>query len=295
MSAATTPALGVRAASATRSGPTFARIVAGEWTKITSLRSPWWTAAVTVAVAFTITYLSAQASASDPGFWPIGSLTSGLLLAQVGPLVLGVLVGAGEFRTGAFRTTFAVVPRRLPVLGAQVLAVAAFALGLGILTTAACVLGVLPAAASRDIEVDLRVGETPALLVGTTLFVVGLTLLGFTLGALLRRTVPAMVTTLVVMLVLPVMLVIASELASGPPAPSPAGTLAEQTEPITVTGALLTFSPGGAAQEMTIPASYGPVAGSPDLSPLGGGLVLGGWVLVLLATTAVRLRTRDVR
>ncbi|MBO1751078.1 hypothetical protein J4G33_04600 [Actinotalea sp. BY-33] len=290
----TTPGT-ARAAAATRSGPTFVRLLAAEWTKLTSLRSPWWVAGVTVAVAAAITYLSAQASSGDPGFQPFDSLSSGLVLAQVGPLVLGVLAGAGEYRTGAFRTTFTLVPRRWPVLAAQTLVVAAFALGLGVLATVACVLGVLPAAASRDIPLDLTAGETPAVLLAMTLFVVGLALLGFALGVILRRTVPAMVTALVVVLLLPVMLTLAGEMASEPADPASFSSTGEGPGPITVPGMLLTFSPGGAAQEMTVPASYQPVAGSPDMSPLGGGLVLGGWVLVLLAATGVRLRTRDVR
>lgn len=292
MSAATVTPRTVRAVSAAR--PTSGRVLASEWTKLVSLRSPWWTAAVTVVVGGVITYLSAQASSGDPGFEPIDSLSSGLMLAQLGPLVLGVLVGAGELRTGAFRTTYTTVPRRWPVLVAQSLAVAGFTLGTGVLTTAASVVGILPAAASRDLTVDLTAGDAPALVVGMVLLLVGLALLGHALGALLRRTVPALVTALSLVMILPIVLMMASDplLAGGDPA-SLAAT--DQVAGPTVVGTLNVLTPGTAGSLLTTSASSGGMDGAPDLGPVGGGLVLAAWVVVLLAAAAVRLRTRDVR
>ncbi|WNB86170.1 hypothetical protein [Cellulomonas sp. ATA003] len=294
MSAATRAPYRGRAATPTLAGPTFPSVVASEWTKLTSLRSPWWTAAVTVVVTGAITYLSAQASSTDPGFQPTGSVSTGLLLGQIGPLVLGVLVGAGEFRTGAFRTTFTLVPRRLPVLAAQTLAVTVFALVMAVLATATSVLALVPAAASRDLPLELTAGDTPGVLLGMVLFGVGLALLGFSLGALLRRTVPAMLTTLVVVLILPVVLSLASDPLLGGADPS---SLAATDEVVgtTAVGWLLAATPGGAAQLMTVPASAGSVPGTPDLGPVGGGLVLAAWVVTTLVAAAVRLRSRDVR
>lgn len=289
MSAATvTPA---RVASA-RSGPTFPGVVAAEWTRLTSLRSTWWTAAVTVVVAGVLTYLGANASSVDPGFDPLDSLTVGLALAQLGPLVLGVLLGAGEWRTGAFRSTFTVVPRRWPVVTAQAVVTAGFGLLLGLLTTAACAVGILPAAAGRGIAVDLAGDGTPGILLGAVLLVAGLALLGLALGALLRRTVPAMVTALVLVLILPVVLMLASDPMVGVPE---AGTAEVATAEVTVVGTLSVLSPGTAGQLMTTAASSDGMPGAPDLGPVGGGLVLGAWVLLLLGLATVRLQTRDVR
>ena len=279
---------GVR--SDARRGPTFPRVVASEWTKLVSLRSSWWTGGVTVVVAGVITYLSAQASSVDPGFDPVGSLSTGLGLAQVGALVLGVLAGAGEFRTGAARTTFTAVPRRWPVVAAQALATAVFAAVVAVLSVAASVVGLLPPAARRGVAVDVWAGETPGVMLGMGLFVVGLTLLGLAVGVLLRRTVPAMVTTLVVALVLPVLLT----MVGPPPLPADPAVL-EPVAQVTVGGTLMVLSPGGAAQLMTFPASSGPMQGAPDLGPVGGGLVLAAWVVVLLLAAALRLRLRDVR
>lgn len=276
-----------------RRGPTFPRVVAAEWTKLTSLRSPFVAAAATVLVSGVLTYLSANASSVDPGFDPLGSLTAGLVLAQVGPLVLGVLVGTGEFSTGTFRTTFTAVPRRLPVLAAQALVTAAFALLTAVLAVGAAVVGILPAAASRGIEPELTGGGTPQVLAGMTAFLVGMALLGQALGALLRRAVPAAVTAVVLVLVLPVALVLASEVASGPPVPGVSGAATEISPQEAAVNTAVTLLPGGAGQLLTAPGSEG-VEGAPDLGPWGGGAVLAGWVLVPLGAAAVRLRLRDV-
>jgi len=291
---AATPTAGPRAGVRTGTrGPSLPRVVASEWTKLLSLRSTWWTGAVTVAVAGVITYLSAQASSTDPGYDPIGSLSTGLALAQIGPLVLGVLAGAGDFRTGAALTTFTAVPRRWPVLAAKAVVLAAVAAVVAVLTVAASVVAILPSAGRRGIAVDLAAGETPGLVLGMAAFVVGLALLGLAIGVLLRRTVPAMVTALVVVLVLPVVLMMASDpMAGGSPAPAGA---AEAVEQVTAGGTLMAFSPGGAAQLLTLPASSGPMPGAPDLGPVGGGLVLAAWVLLLLVAATLRLRLRDVR
>lgn len=291
MTAATTTP-GARAASVTPAGPTFARLLAAEWTKLTSLRSPWWAAAVTVALAGAITYLSAQASSGDPGFEPVGSLASGLLLAQVGPLVLGVLVGAGEFRTGTFRTTFTLAPRRWPVLAAQVTVLGAFALATGVVATAASAVALLPSAASRGLTLDLTADGAPGLMLGMVGYLTGLALLGLAIGALLRRTVPALVAALFLVLILPMVLILASDPMIGGADLSEA---AAPTAGTTVTGTLVVLSPGGAGSLMTTATSAGPMDGSPDLGPVGGGLVFAAWIAVVLVAAAVRLRARDVR
>ncbi|MFD4991253.1 hypothetical protein ACFWH7_12835 [Cellulosimicrobium cellulans] len=288
MTATTPSSLRTRptAARTTPHGPTLARVVASEWTKLTSLRSSWWAAALTVAVSAALTYLSAQASSVDPGFDPTGSLTSGLLLAQVPPLVLGVLVGTGEHGTGAFRTTFVAVPRRWPVLAAQTVATAAFALLTAVLAVAAAVLALLPSARSRAISLDLGADGTPRVLGGMVLLLVAMALLGLALGALLRRPVPAVTVAVLVVLVLPVALVLAADLGSDPLAAS-AGVPPAQAAVNTA----VTFLPAGAASLLT---TEGAVEGAPDLGAWGGGLVLTAWVAVPLALAALRLRTRDV-
>ncbi|MBB2924453.1 ABC transporter permease subunit [Cellulomonas cellasea] len=285
-----TAAAPVRAgARPARRGPSLPRVVAAEWTKLTSLRSPAAIGVVTVTVSGVLTWLSANASSTDPGFDPTGSLGTGLPLAQVGLLVLGVLVATGEFSTGTFRTTFTAVPRRLPVLVAQLVVTAAAALVVSVLAVAAAVVGLLPAAGSRGMTLDLAGGGTPQLLVGMTLQLVAMALLGLALGALLRRTVPAVVAAVVLVLVLPVALMLASDPGLG--GAPPVGV--EYTEPeVTAVSTVTAVLPGGAVTYLVPDA--GGVPGAPDLGVGGGVAVLAAWVLVPLGVAAVRLRARDL-
>lgn len=275
-----------------RRGPTFLRLVASEWTKLVSLRSTWWVAAVTVAVALTVTSLAADASSGDPGFVPARSLPDGVGLSQLGTLVLGVLAGTADFRTGAFRATFTAAPRRGLVLAARTVATAGAGAVVALLTLAASVLGILPAARSRGMSLDLGAGSTPQVLLGSGLLLLGMALLGLGLGSLLRRTVPATVAALTLVFVLPVGISLGSEMSTSPAemtAEAPAGP--EGLDPVSTVTA---FLPGDAAFRMTTTAEDGGVDGAPDLGPWGGGLVFAAWVALPLAAATLRLRTRDV-
>ncbi len=288
-SASSPTATSARPPAVSGRGATFGRVIAAEWTKITSLRSSYLLAAVTVAVSGALTYLSANASSGDPGFDPLGSLTSALVLTPIGLLVLGVLVGTGEFSTGTYQSTFTAVPRRLPVLAAQVVVTAAFALVTSLAAVGAAVLGILPAAGSRGITVDLTAEQTMQILAGMVIYPMGMALFGMAIGALLRRPVRAVVTTVTLTLVLPIVLMLAADMATDPMAPSQPGSSPPAQA---VVNTAVTFSPSGAGSLLTVPEGSG-VEGAPDLGRWGGAGVLGAWILLPLAGAAVRLRTRD--
>ncbi|MFF2623791.1 hypothetical protein [Oerskovia jenensis] len=275
---------------AVRRGPTFPRVVASEWTKLTSLRSTTVIAVATVVVSWALTYLAANASSIDPGFVPLDSLTAGLLLTQVGPLVLGILAGTGEFTTGTFRSTFTAVPRRLPVLAAQVLVVGAFGLLLAAAAVGAAVVGLVPAASSRGISLDLTGAATAQVVVGMAAFLVAMALLGLAVGALLRSPVPAVALAVVLVLVLPVVLSLGSDLATDPMSAADGAASSQQA----VVNTVVTFLPSGAADLLVRGPGSSGIEGAPDLGPWGGALVLAGWVLVPLGVAASRLRVRDV-
>ncbi|MFD0483079.1 hypothetical protein ACFQ46_10770 [Kineococcus sp. GCM10028916] len=283
MSASTT-------AAPARTGPSFARVVSAEWTKLLGLRSTTVIAVVTVVATGALTFLFASAASGDPGFVPTRNLTDALPLAFIGPLVLGVLVGTGEFSTGTFRSTFAAVPRRGPVLAAQVVVTACSVLGIAVLTVAAAVLGILPSAAARDVDVDLLGAGAPQILLGSVSFFVGTALLGLAAGALLRRTVPALVTVFGVLPVLPVLLSLAVDFTTDPLEASTSGTTPPGTAAVNT---VETFTPVGAGGVLTTPDGSG-LDGAPRLGAAGATLVLAGWVAVPLAAAAYRLRRRDL-
>ncbi len=122
-------------------------------------------------------------------------------------------------------------------------------------------------------------------------FLVAMALFGLAVGALLRSPIPAFALAVVLVLVLPVVLVLGSDLVSSPSSASAAGAPPAQQ---VVVNTVLTFLPSGAGELLVQPPGSGGVEGAPDLGSWGGGLVLAAWVLVPLAVASVRLRARDV-
>ncbi len=195
-------------------GPSVVRVVRAEWTKLLGLRSTHVTVAATVLLVGFLTHLSASASAGDPGFVPTrgpgGRAAAGL---RRGPRPRGPR-GDRRVQHGTFRSTFAAVPRRVPVLLAQAVVTAAVALVTGVLSVAAAVRRHPARGRLAGHDPRPRGGGVPALLLGSVVFLVGAGLLGLAVGALLRRAVPALVTAVVLLLVAPVVLSFAAEAAT---------------------------------------------------------------------------------
>src|SRR5215472_4166744 len=103
---------------------TQVRVFRAEWTKLRTQPSVFWTllSAVILVVGFGIGYSLLRVARPPHGaaamasFDPAAISLSGVQLAQIAVGVLGVLLVSGEYATGLIRTTFAAVPRRLPML-----------------------------------------------------------------------------------------------------------------------------------------------------------------------------------
>ncbi len=100
-------------------------LLAGEWTKLRSVRSTWWALAVHVVVVAGFGWLAAATTptAPDAGF-AVGVALIGFGFAQLVVVVLGVLAAAGEFATGMALASFTAVPRRVRLLAAKTAVVA---------------------------------------------------------------------------------------------------------------------------------------------------------------------------
>lgn len=257
-------------------GATVTRALAAEWTKITGLRSTAWLAAATVVAAAGLAFglgLFVRPGGAGSG---ASLAVTGHVLAQLGPLALGVLVGTGEYATGTFRATFTAVPRRLPVLGGQAVVTA----GWGAATAAAAVGASLVVTSGQrtgaGLVVDAADAETVRLLVGYVLHQTGVALLGLAIGALLRRATGAFVTAAMLLLVLD------QFLAANP------GRFTDTLR------ALLPAAGTRLVQGDTQVAALDATSLGPDLGAWGGGLVLLGWVVALLGAAVYRLRRHDL-
>lgn len=155
---------------------------------------------------------------------------------------------------------------------------------MAVAAVAAGVVGVLPAAASRGMDPDLLGDGVPGELAASGLHLVVMALVGLGLGSLLRRPVPALVTALGLVLVLPVLLGVAVDAATGPPTASSAPSAQD-------VGGRLALDPVDAGGQLA-EAAAGSAAVPGGLA--GPSAVLACWVLVPLAGAAVRLRRADL-
>jgi len=288
MSTATTP----RPASApSASLPTAARVtpwhvLRSEWIKLWTLRSTYWTVGLTVAVLV----LLAWAMAASFGLAPEGSypgsdgsaslvymlLAPGQIFGSLVLIVLAALTTTGEYTTGQVRSTFAAVPRRLPVLWAKGLVVALVSFATAAVGTALSLL--LAGALQPAMRPDWSDPEMLRIVVGTPLYIATLALLGFAVGALLRNSAAAIATTIGFVLIIESVL----NLISWKPL--------EYVRPFLPSSAGVRVATPEEMLEMT----DGMATVAVSLTPWAGYAVLLGWVAVILLAAAVRLRTRDV-
>lgn len=262
-------------------------LMRSEWIKLWSLRSTYWTIGLTVAVLVLLGWaMAASIKAFPEGYgvenadgsaeWIYLSLGPAQLFGALVLVVLAALTITGEYGTGQVRSTFAAVPTRLPVLwtkGVLVAVVAFVTAGVG--TALSLVLG---GAITPALRPDWSDPEMLRVVLGTPLYIGTLALLGFAVGALLRSTAASIATVIGFVLVLESVL----NLISWKPL--------EYVRP---------FLPASAGSRVSAPESLLEISDSAatvavQLSPWGGYAVLVGWVVVILAAAAVRLRVRDV-
>ncbi|RSM47549.1 ABC transporter permease [Actinoplanes sp. ATCC 53533] len=247
---------------------TFPRVVRAEWTKLFGLRSTWVVAASTAVLAVAL--------AGATGWHSHRADAQGAFLGiDLFSLVLGVFgitMITGEYGSGLVRATFAAVPRRLPVLLAKAVVLAAAVVPL-MLAVSVVSLGAnrLLAGHAGDAE---HAGPAGSDLVwataGAAAAPVALALIGLGVGALLRHTATAITVYVLSVLVLPALLQAAL--------PERLGT--------DVVG----YVPVAAAQAMYTVGGDNPFR---MLAPGTAALVVAAWVVAALAAGGMVLWRRD--
>jgi ABC-2 type transport system permease protein len=267
--------------TATTTGPldvsahhvTLPRVVRSEWIKLRSIRSTivtlGLTGAAVVAFGVLVSMLSSGAPIAAEGEGihdPAGNSLFGATLAQVVLGVLGALVVTSEYSTGLIRTTLTAVPRRLPVLWAKAIVVAAASFATMVVSllvaffVGQAVYGGGGRAASLSDPGVLRA------LFAAALFPTVIAVMGVAFGALMRHTATAIGILVAVLFVVPVLF------------ETLGGVWASASE----------YLPGEAGQAM-----IAVVTQPGDMSPGTALLVLIGWIGVLLGAGLFALERRD--
>jgi len=166
-----------------------------EWIKLRSLRSTWWTLAITAAAATGIGVavgLNTRNASGDLTNNALAGIAPGLLLAGV----LGVLAMTSEYTFGMIRATLATIPDRRLLLTAKAAVFAALTLAVG---EATAFIAFFAGAASLRHGISAPTLGQPGVLQAVVLSGAGfglIGLMGLGLGAIVRHT-PAAIAVLV--------------------------------------------------------------------------------------------------
>lgn len=288
MSTTSAPAPSRRAARPDGSGVNFARILRSEWIKVTTVPSTVILIATTLVVmvglgAFfawnVVVSKEIMAEASPEMMAQMGGAmdmqamahmvpTSGLIFGQLLIASLAVVLIASEYSTGMIRSTMVAVPKRIPALlgKALIIAVIAFVVG-GVSALLSYFVG-LPILNSADLGFSLDVEGMIPSIINTGTFLALVAIIGTAIGTLLRSTAGGVVTTIGLLMILPILSSIFS---------------VEWVQDVS------RFLPSNAGNQLVaLDIAEG------ALNQWQGGLVLAAWAVVLLAIALVVTKRRDV-
>ena len=293
MATSTTPAPALQRPRPDRNpgpGVNFGRVLKSEWIKVTTVPSTVILIACTVVLmvgisallAWQTTFLfeaqsdpemAAQMQAQgapDPNDIVRDIPGSGLTFGQLLMASLAVVLIASEWATGMIRSTMVAVPRRTPALLAKqlIMAVLSFVIGAGSALIAYFI--AQPILAGSDL--DFGLGDDGVLLhiVNTGSVLALVSIFAMSIGTLIRNTAGGVVTSIGILLVLPIVVAI---FGSG-------------TEWV-VDAARFLPSSGGEQMVATTIADGA-------FNQWQGALVLGGWSLLLLVVSLIVTKKRDV-
>jgi ABC-2 type transport system permease protein len=253
------------------------RVGLSEWTKLRSLRSTRWSLLAGVLLTVLFPILFAALTSSHWGSMsaheradrhPLDIALAGVNISQLAIAVLGVLVVTGEYSTGMIRSSFAAVPKRLPVLWAKtgVFAVVAFLL---MLPPVLIAFFASQAILSRHqiLQISFSHPGVARSVIGGAVYLMLVGIFALGIGAIVRNTAGAIAAFAGIFFVIPPLMNIL---------------------PSSWNDAISKYLPGEAGRQLfSLPHDAN------SLSPAAGALLFVGYCALTLAIAAVLLVRRD--
>jgi len=206
----------------------------------------------------------------------------GTFAGLIALIVVAALFITAEYRRGLIRTTLAASPRRSRVLAAKAVVVGAVAFVAGLAAAALAIpLGQHVLRGNGNYVYPVSTSTEVRMIVGTAALLAVTAIGALAVGTMLRRGAGA-VTVVIVAIVLPYILAVASVL------PASAGQWL-----LRVTPAAAFAVQQSLIQYPQVSGQYTPASGYYPLSPWAGFAVLCGYTAVALAVAAALLRRRD--
>lgn len=153
----------------------------------------------TVGAAAALSALVTASADGSDGVGPVRAVLETIPFLQVGMIVLGVLVVAGEYTGRQIRTTLTATPRRLVVLAAKTLAYLMASAVASVVAVACGLCSAWAVVAARGDHVVAAAGGRPAagtLLAGATVYLVLIGLLGLVVAVVARSLIVPLVALL---------------------------------------------------------------------------------------------------
>jgi ABC-2 type transport system permease protein len=176
-------------------------VIGSELLKLRTTRTFWALAGSAVGLVLLIVVLTLSLDDQLNTEQDVTDLLATAGFAGLLTLVLGVVVGAGEYRHGTIASTLLVTPNRLRAVAAQVIACFLGGLAIALAVVAIAMVVALPWLAARGAPIP-SAGHLAGDLVGGIAYAGLAAALGAALGALLRNQVAAVVTILVLIFVI---------------------------------------------------------------------------------------------
>ena len=257
---------------------TFGRVIRSEWIKLRTLRSTFWTYAIVLVVGVGLSTLVAfsipdtvinRLPPSQHAAFVVNTASFGVSLGQLAVAVLGVLAITGEYSTGMIRSSFAAVPRRLPVLAAKAIVLFVASFVVGIVTSAASWAVAVPVLAGKGFDAEFFTASTMWAIVGAGAYLGLVSVFALGLGTILRAGAGGIAAALGVVFLLPII--------------------------VSVVGRLTNIVWIGKADAYLISNAGSGMAGSTngDFEPWQNVLVVVVWTAVSLIAGAIVLKRRD--
>ena len=211
---------------------TFFRILRSEWIKIFSVRSTWWilftcivlNIAISVGLAASMWMAEQYMNESPPqggGQEPMVLLSEIVAMGcgfvgQLVFMILSILIITNEYSTGAIVSTLTAAPRRIRVLMTKMIVIVI----LCILVFAICVaaswgISYLILQGSSLVDLTLISDTSLRILLGFIAEMVLIALFCFGLGSIIRSTAGSIGTAVGVILILPLIMSLVSNMLSG--------------------------------------------------------------------------------
>jgi ABC-2 type transport system permease protein len=249
-----------------------------EWTKLRSVRSTYWSiiAAVVLAIGLGAAICAGQRHAYPQmslhdklTFDPTSVSQAGFFFAQLALGVFAIMTVSAEYSTGTIRTTLSAVPQRGYVLLAKCVLVSVLSFVVATASAfAAFFIGQL-IFKGRHLNVPLSHPGTLRAVVGSGLYIAGLTLFSIGLASILRNTAGSITALAGIVFILPGV---------------------SQALPDSWQHDFARYLPANAGSSITNVIT----TGSDSLHPWTGFFVFLIWVAALLGVGWYLLRSRDV-